>query len=100
MKASLQLQPMYCSRDHNYSSRFSKNVTNFLKIMWNEKLVVGGSSEGRHSDGGGVWDSSMFYHHHHDTPCKGGVVVGGGGGVEVKHEKTVHTVSQTWLAVE
>ena len=24
MKASLQLQPMYCSRDHNYSSRFNQ----------------------------------------------------------------------------
>ena len=24
MKASLQLQPMYCSRDYNYSSRFNQ----------------------------------------------------------------------------
>ena len=24
MKASLQLQQMYCSRDHNYSSRFNQ----------------------------------------------------------------------------
>ena len=29
MKASLQLQPMYCSRDYNYSSRYSRMLPYF-----------------------------------------------------------------------
>ena len=34
MKASLQQQPMYCSRDHNYSSRFNQQYekpTQYIK---------------------------------------------------------------------
>ena len=36
MKASLQLQPMYCSRDHNYSSRFNQQyekATQYANVL-------------------------------------------------------------------
>ena len=36
MKASLQLQPMYCSRDYNYSSRFNQQYeksTQYLELI-------------------------------------------------------------------
>ena len=37
MKASLQLQPMYCSRDYNYSSRFNQQYekpTQYSMLMY------------------------------------------------------------------
>ena len=36
MKASLQQQPMYCSRDHNYSSRFNQQ---YEKSTQNSLLI-------------------------------------------------------------
>ena len=37
MKASLQLQPMYCSRDYNYSSRFNLSFC-MLQLYWYDLL--------------------------------------------------------------
>ena len=34
MKASLQLQPMYCSRDYNYSSRFNQQYEKPTQYKW------------------------------------------------------------------
>ena len=34
MKASLQLQPMYCSRDYKYSSRFNQQYEKPTQYMW------------------------------------------------------------------